>query len=68
MTETMLTALDKQMALSDTARKPRVILCANVQHLDKYLVMMTLDQGIVEPHPCQLLGKSHICLLLKITK
>ena len=72
LTETMLTALDKQMALSDTAQKPKGSL-SKFQLADKYLVMMTLDQGNVELCPCQLLGKrtnilTYICLSLKITK
>ena len=44
MTETMLTALDKQMALSDTAQKPEgSSLSKFLTHMDRHLVIAKLN-------------------------
>ena len=42
MTETMLTALDQQMALSGEAQKPKGSLTSNVLTPDNYLVVVIL--------------------------
>ena len=73
MTETMLTALDKQMALSDTAQKPEGSSLSTFLTPRQISSHDDISQGNVEPCPCQLLGKrmnilTYICLLLKITK
>ena len=71
MTETMLAALDKQMALSDTGQRPESSSLNKFLPLDKYLVRVKLDQKNVCPCPCLLLRKristlTYIYLLLRI--
>ena len=49
MTATMLTALDQQMALSGKAQKLKGSLTSNILILDKYLVMVTLENPKLYP-------------------